>query len=69
MLNQKELKKKGFILVIQWLSAAQKIKSDSSKCSSSQAEPDYVSSNRKSDNEMRSHKEIERLITVDIVIG
>lgn len=55
-LNQKELEKKGFTSVIQWLSAAQKEKRDgsvSAECSSSQAEPDYVSSDQESDDEVR----------------
>jgi hypothetical protein len=55
-LNRKELEKKGFTSVIQWLSAAQKEKRDgsvSAECSSSQAEPDYVSSDQESDDEVR----------------
>ncbi|KAF8233945.1 hypothetical protein L208DRAFT_1377112 [Tricholoma matsutake] len=55
-LNQKELEKKGFTSVIQWLSAAQKEKRDgsvSAECSSSQAEPDYVASDQESDDEVR----------------
>jgi len=46
--------------VIQWVSAAQKEKRDGSvlaKCSSSQAEPDYVSSDEESDDEVRDFKE------------
>ena len=42
--------------MIQWLSAAQKEKRDgsvSAECSSSQAEPDYVSSDQESDDEVR----------------
>jgi hypothetical protein len=42
--------------VIQWLSAAQKEKREGSfaeKCSSNQAEPDYVSSDEEPDDEVR----------------
>jgi len=59
-LNRKELEKTGFTSVIQWVSAAQKEKRDgsvSAKCSSSQAELDYVSSDEESDDEVRDFKE------------
>lgn len=55
-LNRKELEKNGFTSVIQWLAAAQREKRDgsvSTKCSSNQAEADYVSSDEELDDEVR----------------
>ena len=65
--NRKELEKKGFTSVIHWFSATQKENDGgaSTECSSSQAEPNYVSSDLDdsdddSDDEVRNVQVIER---------
>ena len=74
LLNQKELKKKVFTSVMYWILVAQnkkRVGSVTTKCSSGQAEPDYVSSDKDWDHNVRGLLKVNQkgALTVDVLTG